>query len=398
MISHNRFSRPRVSSILLVLILLSMSSVMVPVAMASENVYALMQVSETTWELLESDYPDGSFWDVSFVNATHGWIVGQKNSSFSSDLIVLYSDDSGDSWQLQYSNLFGFGAFIDVLDEQTAWVTGTSGNIFYTIDSGRTWNESDVVGAIGGMATVKFINKTHGWTASNEVLYRTIDSGQSWQSIPGWNFSDHPRMMQVLTPLDIWAVGFGGIYHSTDGGETWERSSNMGGWALSFVSDTEGWVIDDNRLVYTSDGDTWEEQIVPMRAPVFRLSPPYTTDIQFIDEDNGWIVGIEIKVMYTPDGGTSWYEQSVPEDVSSRSPRIRAVDFINETHGWAVGSRGVILRTRTGNSLGGRLWTGMTDPLFLSIVAVVAVVVTVTVGGIIKLRRRKGESHSIQIQ
>jgi photosystem II stability/assembly factor-like uncharacterized protein len=129
MISHNRFSRPRVSSILLVLILLSMSSVMVPVAMASENVYALMQVSETTWELLESDYPDGSFWDVSFVNATHGWIVG-----------------------------------------------------------------------------------------------------------------------------------------------------------------------------------------------------------------------IEIKVMYTPDGGTSWYEQSVPEDVSSRSPRIRAVDFINETHGWAVGSRGVILR------------------------------------------------------
>jgi hypothetical protein len=40
----------------------------------------------------------------------------------------------------------------------------------------------------------------------------------------------------------------------------------------------------------------------------------------------------------------------------------------------------------------------MTDPLFLSIVAVVVVVVTVTVGGIIKLRRRKGESHSIQIQ
>lgn len=397
MISHNRVSRLRVSGILLVLILLSMSSVIVPVSMASENVYALMQVSETTWELLESDYPDGSFWDVSFVNATHGWIVGQKNSSFSSDLIVLYSDDSGDSWQLQYSNLFGFGAFMDVIDEQTVWITG-HGNLFYTLDGGTTWNESDVVGAIGGMSTVKFINRTYGWTASNEVLYRTINSGQSWGSVPGWNFSDNPRMMQVLSPLDIWASGYSGIYHSIDGGVTWERSSTRGGWALSFVSDTEGWVIDDSRLAYTNDGDAWEEQIVPMRAPFFRLSPPYTTDIQFIDEDNGWIVGTEIAVMYTPDSGANWYEQSVPADVSSRDPRIRAVDFINATHGWAVGSRGTILRTRTGNTLGNRLWKGMTDPLFLSIVAVVAVVVTVTVGGIIKLRRWKGESHSVQIQ
>lgn len=382
------------SKILLILILLSLSSAMVPLPMMSGNVYMPAQASVTTWEPLESDYPDGSFWDVSFVNATHGWIVGSENSSFSSDLIVLYSEDSGNSWQVQYMDLFGFGVKMDVLDEETVWVTGSHGTLYFTLDGGDSWNESNVVGAAGGMSTVKFINKTHGWTANNEVLYQTLDGGQSWASVLGWNYSDHPQMIQVLTSLDIWAVGFSGIYHSSDGGETWEQSYNRGGWALSFVSDTEGWVIDDNRLAYTNDADTWVEKVVPMRTPFFRLSSPYTTDIQFLNGTHGWIVGEEIQVMYTPDGGKNWYEQTVPTDVDRR---IRAVDFINGTHGWAVGAGGIILRTRTGNTLGVRLWKGITDPLFLSIVVVVAVVVTVTVGGIIKLRYRRNKSTSVEI-
>ncbi|MHA1962745.1 MAG: YCF48-related protein, partial [Candidatus Thorarchaeota archaeon] len=104
-----------------------------------------------------------------------------------------------------------------------------------------------------------------------------------------------------------------------------------------------------------------------------------------IDENNGWIVGTEIKVMYTPDGGANWYQQSVPAEVNNR---INAVDFINQTHGWAVGWGGIIMRTTTGNSLGSRLWYGMTDPLFLSIIAVV---VAVPVGVFIIRRYRRGK-------
>ncbi|MHA2043310.1 MAG: YCF48-related protein [Candidatus Thorarchaeota archaeon] len=383
----------KIRSVLLVLTLLSLSYLLIPLALGKG--YTLGQEPVTTWELLNSDYPDGSFWDVSFINSTHGWIVGSENSTFSSNLIILHTNDSGDFWHLQYSDRFGFGASMDVLDEQTVWVTGNYGTLFYTLDGGKTWNESDVAGAPGGMSTVKFINSTHGWTANNEVLYQTTNNGQSWSSVSGWNFSDHPQMMQVLSPLDIWAVGFGGIYHSIDGGIIWERSSNMGGWALSFVNDVEGWMIDDNRLAHTSNGNTWEDGVVPMRSPLYRFDPPYTTDIQFIDEDNGWIVGNEIKVLHTPDGGTNWYEQSVPSGVNDR---VNAVDFINRTHGWAVGVDGIILRTYRGDTVGTRLWNGITDPLFLSIVGVVAVGVIVTVGGIIRLRRRRGKSPSLEIQ
>ncbi len=198
--SHIKNSKLRSSAVYLYLILLAMSSAMIPVSLVSGNIYRPMQASETTWKLLESDYPDGSFWDVSFINMTHGWIVGSENSTFASDLIILYTNDGGTTWQLRYKDLFGFGATMDEVDDQVVWVTGSHGALYYTLDGGLTWNKSDVVGAIGGMSCVKFINRTHGWTSSNEVLYWTEDGGQSWDSVPGWNFNVHSLLNLFYYP------------------------------------------------------------------------------------------------------------------------------------------------------------------------------------------------------
>jgi photosystem II stability/assembly factor-like uncharacterized protein len=357
-----------------------MPSAMLILSTTSERMYESLQASETTWDLLESDFPDAVFMDVSFLNSTHGWVVGRATSQYGSNAIVLHTNNGGDSWQLQFNHDEQSITKLDVLDEQTMWINGL-GSLFYTLDGGTTWNESVVVGGNAGMSAVKFINMTHGWTSNQGVLYQTTDGGQSWEEVAGFTHDDTSRMIQCLSSADIWTIGFVGIYHSTDGGVTWDDVSNRGGWALSFVSESEGWAIGDNRLAHTIDGNIWEELVVPMRAPLFRLQAPYTTDIQFIDENNGWIVGTEIKVMYTPDGGANWYQQSVPAEV-------------NQTHGWAVGSDGIIMRTTTGNSLGNRLWYGMTDPLFLSILSIIAVVVAVPVGVFIIRRYRRGKRTS----
>jgi len=350
-----------------------------------------LQASGTTWELLESDYPEAVFSDVAFLNSTHGWIVGEENEILASDLLVLHTSNGGDSWQLQYSHTRNFPSAIDVVDERTVWVSGSDGHLYYTLDGGETWSESAVSGAIGGLSTVEFINHTHGWTANNDVLYRTIDGGQSWQSVSGWSpdYDDLPRMMVVLSPLDIWACGYSGTYHSTDGGQTWAKMFNLGGWAMSFVSSTEAWLVDDDWLAHMTNGENWTELTVPGGIPWFRLMGPYLTDIQFVDEDHGWIVGIETPVMYTPDGGANWYRQSVPSIVDDTDPRIMAIDCINVTHGWAVGSNGVIMRTTSADSLGVRLWGGSADPLFLSAIAAVVVVIT---GGVFVFCRRKRRS------
>jgi len=195
--------------------------------------------------------------------------------------------------------------------------------------------------------------------------------------------------MVVLSPLDIWASGYSGIYHSTNGGEIWKQVSTMGGRSMSFVSETEAWVVSDNRLAHTTDGENWTELLVPGAFPwlSLRLMAPYLSDVQFIDKDHGWIVGTEIPVMYTPDGGANWYRQSVPSIVADTRTRIMAIDCIDQTHGWAVGWNGVIMRTTSANSLGARLWGGSADLLIFSVIGTTVAVVIVS--GVFVLYRRK---------
>jgi photosystem II stability/assembly factor-like uncharacterized protein len=144
-------------------------------------------------------------------------------------------------------------------------------------------------------------------------------------------------------------IGFFGIYRTQDGGNTWEKTHNHGGWALSSVGNGEGWAVGDDMLAYTPNGEAWSEKPLPSRSS-FSSRLPYFSGVYFLDADKGWVIGSEPSVMYTPNGGIDWYEQSV-----SAETRLMSIDFINNTHGWAVGHGGYILRTTHGDSLGPRL-------------------------------------------
>jgi photosystem II stability/assembly factor-like uncharacterized protein len=364
------------------------------------TLFTPLQSDGLTWEMVEHDYPDAIFRDVAFLDATHGWVIGQLDSTSPTDVVVLYTDDGGDSWQVKMSEEEQYLKQIDIVDEDTIWVTGHGGP-FYTTDAGETWQKVDLdVGRVG-MSTVEFINTTHGWTATIDTLYKTVNGGQTWESVPGWTFDDLPRKMRFLSSSNVWAIGYYGIYHSQDGAETWEQVSNRGGWTLSCVSETEAWAVGDDRLAHMTDGQTWVELPVPARFPIggswFTLT--YLTDILFLDADNGWIVGDRIPVMHTPNGGVDWYEQSVPEAVTDR---LMAVDFVNSTHGWAVGWGGTIIRTTkgnvlgtrlwNGNVLGTRLWNGVTDRVLLSIVGLVAVLI---IGVVFVFNRRRRGAKSV---
>lgn len=136
---------------------------------------------------------------------------------------------------------------------------------------------------------------------------------------------------------------------------------------------------------------TWERMVIPGRAPSFRLRSPYCSDIQFIDDQHGWIVGHEISVMHTPNGGSTWYQQSVPANMGSR---MLAVCFIDEIHGWVVGYDGTILRTIAGGNLDALLFSGQQDLLLIAIGGA-GIVIALPVGRFV-LRRRKGRMNTTQ--
>ncbi len=378
-------------SVSLILILLGFAYSGLPMASTYVAKIEPAQTQTTTWISLETDYPEAKFYDVEFINSSHGWVVGLLYSNTSSGGIILHTETSGDTWDTQLTDDAQIFYQLEVVNEQTAWVTGL-GRLYFTNDSGESWYTS-LVGnnRLSGMSMVEFLNETHGWTATMQILFRTTDGGQTWQNVTGWTFDDHPSDMQFLTDYEVWAIGSDGIYHSDDGAETWEMVFDKGGWSLSFPNEDEGWAASHKYFFHMKQDHTWEEIVIPGRLPSFRLLSPYCSDIQFIDDEHGWIVSSEIPIMHTPNGGSNWYEQSVPAD---RGGLMMAVCFIDELHGWVVGSDGCILRTSTGNNLDALLLSGQED-LLLIVFGATGVAIVLPVGLII-LRWRKRRIHATQ--
>jgi len=373
----------------LLLIMLGLSSI--SATAVTENIATVSEQNQTTtWIALESDYPDATYRDVEFINITHGWVVGILNSSTTRGGVILHTEDSGDSWDTQLLDDEQLFLQLKVVNSQTVWVTGL-GRLFYTTDGGVSWDTSIVYGGYSGMSTVEFVNYTHGWTATMQTMYKTADSGQTWQTVPGWVIDDTPWDIHFLNESHVWAIGYSGIYRSIDGAETWEKVFDEGGWSMSFPDAENGWAISDHSLLSMTENNTWEKRVVPGRLPQLRLTPPYCSDIQFIDSQNGWIVGKEIPVMHTSDGGVTWYEQT---GVSGHSSRLMALCFIDEIHGWAVGYDGGILRTSNGNNLDVLLQSDGAGSLVL-IFGIIGLVTVIPLGIVVFIRKRRRSTRSL---
>lgn len=83
---------------------------------------------------------------------------------------------------------------------------------------------------------------------------------------------------------------------------------------------------------------------------MFQERPPWFIlyDIQFVDENYGWIVGGEKLgragyVLSTQDGGEAWKED---EFVTGNG--LYSVKFLTRNKGWIVGENGMILHTTRG--------------------------------------------------
>ncbi len=327
------------------------------------SVQAVNFTETTIWYSLSQGYSNAVFNDIAFLNATHGWVVGQWTEGMSGNGVVLHTVDGGETWTTQIqSGREQVYRQIDILHSESVWITSWGG-LLHTSDDGQTWDEYSVVTGNTLMSTVEFLNDTHGWTATMNTLYNTSDGGETWSTVSGWTFDDSLRDMQFVTETEVWGIGFFGIYHSEDSAETWTQVHNSGGWSLSIQDDGEGWAVADSNLMHSSDGIMWDDLTVPGPAPLFRSRAPYLGDILFID-DEGWIVGEETPVMHTVDNGLKWYEQSVPESINRR---LLAVDFLNQTHGWAAGGGGAIIKTTNGNNLGSPF-----DNVFLPILSISA--------------------------
>ena len=345
------------------------------------DVYQLDEESnEVIWKEVDHDYirEDTISLDIVFRNDTHGWALSQNKTGFG-DGIILYTKDSGLTWNLQFYNETAELRQI-LINGPHLWVT-TNGGLLHSINDGRSWDYVPIDDEQGFFYGIFFYNKTLGWTGSERGLYKTVDEGKTWNKTMSFPYEGRARDIYFTTPTSGWIIHSYGIYHTTDGGDSWEQQHDRGGWSFSFVGVTEAWAVGDYMLAHMTDGNTWVEQTIP--SDMYSMRPDLT-GVYFLNATYGWITGSNPLVGHTQNGGADWYEQSVPIGT-----RYNAVWFYNETLGWAIGWGGNIIRTSRGNELGTYSWGSSNVALIYGVGFVLIAIVAVSV---IFLRFRKRPS------
>jgi photosystem II stability/assembly factor-like uncharacterized protein len=175
---------------------------------------------------------DPILYDVKFVDAQNGWIVGEFGK-------ILRTRDGGETWKEQTKSLLEGTEYFDLLDLPTlfgldarngenAVAAGLEAHIARTRDGGTKWTYDRTDGGDVKLVdplydVVEFADGT-GWAVGA--------AGMVVQTKPGsdvWNRADIGqdvltwlRSISFSDPQYGWMVGgFGLIYHTEDGGKSW---------------------------------------------------------------------------------------------------------------------------------------------------------------------------------
>ena len=305
-----------------------------------------------------SPYQDARLNDVCFVDATHGWAVGDRGT-------VLHTEDGGKTWRERISEVECPLKSVWFLDHKIGWAVGgasepytrrSAGVVLRTENGGRSW--TPVKCPIPPLRKVRFVDAQNGWALGDGSpmqpagLFFTDCGGRAWKAAtgprgPGWLTADmvdansgavagrdgitaairnravqatdmpplglrNLRGMVLVPPVYGWLIGDDGLVMMTgDAGNTWgmtpgalpEEVSEFD-WKAIAVRGTHCWIAGapGTRILHSADaGRTWQWFETRHTAPIRGLS--------FVDENLGWAVGDFGTILQTTDGGKTWRRQ-----------------------------------------------------------------------------------------
>lgn len=250
-----------------------------------------------------------------------------------------------------------------IVDSSVVYVTSQSKYIFSypsdiinaiykTTDGGENWtrkpaNISDKIN------NIYFVSADTGYITGyySSKLCKTTNGGETWDSI--YSFQNDIRDMKFSTSQIGFIVGvYSGenIFKTTDGGYTWSPhfsdSYQFVGTKLSVVNKNvifaSNWYNDLSKSI--DGGDTWS-----IMYSVITDSVLFISDMQFIDQKNGFILGNGVYnydgenyqtgpyLLRSSDGGKNWKSKLFTPNTS-----ITDLHFSNTNAGWLISSNGSI--------------------------------------------------------
>jgi len=324
---------------------------------------------------------------AAFPSPDHGFVIGQNRA-------LLETFDGGDTWIERNLDSFGTDPYYDIhfFDDQHGWITGNNDDQLYTTDGGATWQPMN--GFAGSWSEIDFVSPSIGFFGSNGALAKTTNGGQTWQLQSG--YPDCP----VIYGMDFATEQVGlvagndvqnhtlGVFRTTDGGQSWVRTLDVTSNDVIFTdSNTALAAAVGDLTIYKSidGGATWNAWAGPfdVDGPLNDITYvggntvagcshkgdvwisndlgltwtktldaigdlPYLWELNFADQNNGWLTGNSGILYRTTDGGMTW--EYVTNGIGKV---IEHIEMFSNSFGMALGTNGYLLRTTNG----GARWT-----------------------------------------
>jgi hypothetical protein len=182
---------------------------------------------------------------------------------------MWYSSDSGRTWNVSNVNTFNSVFMVGTNAIANHFSTG----IWYSSDSGSLWQQSNLnTGSFFRNYMVDTNAIAVSSASSNNGIWYSLDSGHTWQ-VSNINTGYFSSVSMVGTNAIVGSIS-NGILYSYDSGRTWQASNlNTGSFTSVFMVGTNAIVTGFNDGIwYSSDsGRTW--QVSNVNAGTFISSP-----------------------------------------------------------------------------------------------------------------------------
>jgi photosystem II stability/assembly factor-like uncharacterized protein len=358
----------------------------------------------TSWTRIESPlYADLN--SISAISTGVAWVACSYDAA-SSYGYVLRTTDGGVNWKICDP---GFAVMEDItsisaLDQDNAWICGSSGHIAVTSDGGDTWSTYSPAGyqplasiqafdasnayACGSryFVTINFSGGTwnvemqslgdkddeavdlwfpdtqNGWIAGSwdnsnrNLVARTWDGGNNWYFIEYPEESSGQPVFAISgsSPDAVCIAGnYGLLARTGDSGITWSKIDYDFTGGLSFsdldvVGEKTAWAVGENFIIAatTNGGMSWSIQRWGGLG--------YLNSVDAVDTYVAWTVGDHGTILKTLDGGATWTSQA-----SGTSQSLFRISAINRDTAWASGENGMLLKTEDGGASWRRIDVGL---------------------------------------
>ncbi|MBP6755088.1 MAG: T9SS type A sorting domain-containing protein [Bacteroidia bacterium] len=274
--------------------------------------------------------------------------------------LYVRTEDGGNTWEngaVTGATEYQFASFF-ALNKDTAWApmffkTGSKGDLFYTVNGGKTWSKSDATlfkNASSFPNFMHFFDKQNGVVIGDPVnnqheIYITKDGGKTWveTNSPQSVDKEYPVINRYSTyKNNIWFVTTKGrVFKSSDKGVKWESydidkinlTYYLSNINIKFKDSLVGFSLNDLNLNYKTidGGKTWKKvnNFISPNSIFDGDNLVYVPGNKDVEGRWVWSQNYYRGAFYSVNDGEDW----VNFDTLSK---LTTFGFYDITHGWSA--------------------------------------------------------------